>query len=78
LSALHHAGATLVSEELVRTLDAIGPVTAEVQEEIERLAHRLARRLLFPASQAVRDAVREAWPPFPACSGCQRTHLPVG
>jgi glutamyl-tRNA reductase len=76
LSELHQEGESLVSEELVRTFGALGPLSAEVQEEIERLAHRLARRLLFPASHAVRDVAREAWPPFPTCSGCQRTHLP--
>ena len=62
-----------MAEELVRTLSALGPQPADVQVEIERLAHRLARRLLFPASHAVRDVAREAWPPFPTCSGCQRT-----
>ncbi|HEX5819021.1 MAG TPA: hypothetical protein VFY20_09085 [Gemmatimonadales bacterium] len=74
LSELHQEGESLVSEELVRTFGALGPLAPEVQVEIERLAHRLARRLLFPASHAVRDVAREAWPPFPTCSGCQRTH----
>ncbi len=55
LTALHQAGARIAAEEAERTLQELGGLDAPDQALVRQLAERVARRVLFPASKAIRD-----------------------
>jgi glutamyl-tRNA reductase len=56
LAELHRLGAALAREEAERALAELGLVSEQESEVVRRMAERLARRLLYPASRAFEDS----------------------
>jgi glutamyl-tRNA reductase len=56
LAELHRLGAALAREEADRALAELGLVSEQESEVVRRMAERLARRLLYPASRAFEDS----------------------
>jgi glutamyl-tRNA reductase len=56
LAELHRLGAVLAREEAERALAELGLVSEEKNAVVRRMAERLARRLLYPASRAFQDS----------------------
>jgi glutamyl-tRNA reductase len=56
LAELHRLGAVLAREEAERALAELGLVSEEKSTVVRRMAERLARRLLYPASRAFQDS----------------------
>jgi glutamyl-tRNA reductase len=54
LADLHRTGERLAAEEAARTLARLPGLTAEEREAVRRMAVRLVRRVLYPASRSVR------------------------
>jgi glutamyl-tRNA reductase len=55
LAELHRLGAELAQEEADRALAELGSLSERDREVVRQLASRLTRRLLYPASRAIRD-----------------------
>jgi glutamyl-tRNA reductase len=56
LAELHRLGALLAREEAERALAELGTMSEEKSAVVRRMADRLARRLLYPASRSLRDS----------------------
>lgn len=56
LAELHRFGAVLAREEAERALAELGALSEERSAVVRRMAERLARRLLYPASRAMGDS----------------------
>ena len=56
LTELHRLGAALAREEAERALGELGLGSEEKSEIVRRMAERLARRLLYPASRTFQDS----------------------
>jgi glutamyl-tRNA reductase len=56
LTELHRLGAVLAREEAERALAELGLGSEEKSEIVRRMAERLARRLLYPASRTFQDS----------------------
>ena len=56
LTELHRLGAALAREEAERALAELGLGSEEKSEIVRRMAERLARRLLYPASRTFQDS----------------------
>ncbi len=55
LAELHRLGAQLAQEEANRALAELETLSDEEREIVRRMASRLTRRLLYPASKAIRE-----------------------
>ncbi|HEX5387053.1 MAG TPA: glutamyl-tRNA reductase [Gemmatimonadales bacterium] len=55
LAELHRLGARLAAEEAERALAELPSLTEREQEVLRRMTSRLVRRLLYPASKAIRE-----------------------
>jgi glutamyl-tRNA reductase len=55
LAELHSLGERLAEEEAERALAELETLSAEEREVVRRMASRLVRRLLYPASQKIRQ-----------------------
>lgn len=54
LARLHRMGEQVVEEETARLLDQLGSLTDAERQAVRSMAERVARRLLYPMSRAVR------------------------
>jgi glutamyl-tRNA reductase len=57
LAELHQIGERLAEEEAQRALAELEPLSEADREVVRRMAGRLVRRLLYPASQKMREAL---------------------
>jgi glutamyl-tRNA reductase len=57
LAELHQIGERLAEEEAQRALAELEPLSEAEREVVRRMAGRLVRRLLYPASQKMREAL---------------------
>lgn len=55
LADLHRLGARIAEEEVSRALAELPSLAEPEREALQRMANRVARRVLFPASRALRD-----------------------
>jgi glutamyl-tRNA reductase len=55
LAELHRLGTALAREEAERALAELGAISEEERAVVRRMADRLARRLLYPASRVLRE-----------------------
>lgn len=55
LAELHRLGAELAREEADRVLEQLASLNEQEREAVRRMADRLARRLLYPASRKIRE-----------------------
>jgi len=55
LAELHRIGERLATEEADRALAELGTLSDEQREVVRRMASRLTRRLLYPASRTIRE-----------------------
>ena len=55
LAELHRLGAALAQEEAERAIAELGAIPADKSDVVRRMAERLTRRLLYPASRSLRD-----------------------
>lgn len=55
LAELHRLGAELAREEAERALAQLGTVSERDREVVRRMAERLAKRVLYPASRRIRE-----------------------
>lgn len=56
LAALHREGARIAEEEAVRAISELDGLDESSRARIRQLADRVARRVLYPASRAIREA----------------------
>jgi glutamyl-tRNA reductase len=56
LAELHRLGSALAQEEADRALAELGAMSEEHRAVVRQMADRLARRLLYPASRALRES----------------------
>lgn len=56
LAELHHLGARLAEEEANRALEQLDSLTESQREVVRRMADRLVRRVLYPASKVLRGS----------------------
>jgi glutamyl-tRNA reductase len=56
LAELHRFGAVLAREEAEHALAELGALSEEQSAVVRRMAERLARRLLYPASRTMRES----------------------